>query len=42
MVQSLKSNNGEKYNNKEFKKCCLENGIITIKIVPGTPQHNNV
>jgi len=37
-IKCLKSDNGGKYDNSQFKEFCLENWIIMINMVPGTPE----
>ena len=41
-VKSLKSDNDEKYDGKEFKDFCSEHEIRMIKTIPGTLEQNGV
>jgi len=41
-IKCLKSDNGEEYDNSQFKEFCSENEIRMIKTVPGTPEQNGV
>ncbi len=37
-IKKLHSDNGEEYEDNEFKKFCYQNGIKLIRTVPGTLQ----
>ncbi len=39
-IEKLRSDNGGKYEDNEFKKFCYHNGIKLTRTVPGTPQQN--
>ncbi|KAK0605685.1 hypothetical protein LWI29_029597 [Acer saccharum] len=39
-IKKLRSDNGGKYEDNEFKKFCYQSGIKLIRTVPGTPQQN--
>ncbi|GJW55167.1 retrovirus-related pol polyprotein from transposon TNT 1-94 [Tanacetum coccineum] len=42
IVECLKSDNGGEYSSREFIEYCAENGFRMLKIVPKTPQENDV